>query len=448
MRPGDDDTIAAIATAPGVGAVAIVRLSGVEAPAIARALTRKTLEPRVAQLCTFRTASGERIDTGLALYFPAPRSYTGQDVVELHCHGGAVVADWLLETALAAGARHAEPGEFTLRAYLNDKLDLTQAEAVADLIGSGSRAAARAALRSLRGRFSARVGDVQAALTRVRAHLEAWLDFPDEELDRSAVTALDAELAQLAGDVAALLAEAEQGAVLREGLNVAIAGAPNAGKSSLLNALSGYDAAIVTDVPGTTRDALRERIALDGLVLTLVDTAGIRDTGDPVEVEGVRRARDESGSADRVLWVADIRAGERAGVDAAREALGADVPVSVVLNKIDLCGESPAYAEDAGIAVVRVSALTGAGLPLLVEHLKSLAGYDAGAGAFGARRRHVAALQRAAHRLGRARETLEAGMEIAAEELKDAQTALSELTGEHTPDDLLGEIFSSFCIGK
>lgn len=446
---GDTDTIAALATAAGIGAVAIVRISGPDAATHARALTRKELRPRIAELCTFRSREGERIDQGIALYFPAPRSYTGEDVVELHCHGGAVVADWLLETLHAAGARPAEAGEFTLRAFLNDKLDLAQAEAVADLIGSGSRAAARAASRSLSGRFSTRVAAVQSALTAVRVEIEAWLDFPDEELDRAAVKRLGADLERLGSDLDTLLAEAEQGAVLRDGLDIAIAGPPNAGKSSLLNALSGHDTAIVTEIPGTTRDALRERVTLDGLALTLVDTAGIREAGDPVEIEGVRRARDASRTADRVLWLADIGAGERAGVAAAREALGDDVPVTVVLNKIDVSGHEAAVLELDGIAVVRVSALTGAGLELLVEHLKAVAGFAGdSAGTFSARRRHVAALGRATRAVTQARAALDAGMEVAAEDLRAAQTALSELTGEHTSDDLLGEIFSSFCIGK
>lgn len=449
MRLSDQDTIAALATPAGVGAVAIVRVSGPAAAPIARALTGKTLEPRLAELCTFRTAAGERIDQGLALYFPAPRSYTGEHVVELHCHGGAVVSDWLLEAVLAAGARPAEAGEFTLRAFLNDKLDLAQAEAVADLIDSGSRAAARAATRSLAGRFSTRVAATQARLTAARVQLEAWLDFPDAELDLAAVDALAADLGRICADLEALAADAEAGAVLRDGLSVAIAGAPNAGKSSLLNALSGYETAIVTEIPGTTRDALRAPITLDGLAVTVVDTAGIRDSADPVELEGVRRARHESGVADRVLWVADVRAGERAALDAAQAALGDTARVSIVLNKVDLTDAPAAAYEADGVPVVRLSALTRAGLALLVEHVKTLAGYrtDA-AGTFSARRRHLAALGRAAGHVAAARRELAAGMEIAAEALSAAQGALGELTGEQTSDDLLGEIFASFCIGK
>jgi len=307
MRGQRDDTIAALATAPGNGAVAIVRLSGPAARAIGSALTGVDARPRYAEVCTFRSASGEPVDRGLVLFFPAPRSYTGEDVVELHGHGGRVVSDALLAHAYALGARPAEPGEFTLRAFLNDKLDLLQAEAVADLVASGSSAAARAALRSLDGAFSARVAAIQEALTRLRVKLEAWLDFPDEELRFDAGAESAAAIDALLEDVAALAREARSGAVLRDGLSVAIAGPPNAGKSSLLNRLAGYDAAIVTDIPGTTRDPLREHLTLDGLPVTIVDTAGLRESADPVEREGLRRARVEVRRANRVLWVVDVR---------------------------------------------------------------------------------------------------------------------------------------------
>jgi tRNA modification GTPase len=288
-----DDTIAALATAPGQGAIAIVRLSGPAAGAIAGALTGLKPRPRRAELCTFRDADGQRIDQGLVLFFPAPNSYTGEDVVELHGHGGRVVSDLLLARAYALGARAAEPGEFTLRAFLNDKLDLLQAEAVADLVASGSSTAARAAVRSLDGQFSAAVADLQAALTQLRVRVEAWLDFPDEELPFEAGAESAAAIDALAARLDTLTAQARQGSVLRDGLSVAIAGPPNAGKSSLLNRLAGYDAAIVTDVPGTTRDALREHLSLGGLPITIVDTAGLREATDPVEQEGLRRTRVE-----------------------------------------------------------------------------------------------------------------------------------------------------------
>ena len=462
MREQRDDTIAALATAPGAGAVAIVRLSGPKARAIGQELTGVDARPRFAELCTFRGQAGEALDRGLVLYFPGPRSYTGEDVVELHGHGGRVVTDALLARAYTLGARPAEAGEFTLRAFLNDKLDLLQAEAVADLVASGSVAAARAALRSLDGQFSAQVAALQAALTHLRVKIEAWLDFPDEEIRFDAAdectTAIDALLA----DLAALARAARSGAALRDGLSVAIAGPPNAGKSSLLNRLAGYDAAIVTDIPGTTRDPLREHLTLDGLAVTIVDTAGLRESGDRIEQEGLRRARLEVGRADRVLWVVDVREPLEIALAAARANL-ADAPFTLVRNKIDLAPDAAARAglETAGgsgakgdaaadsIPVLALSALTGAGIEALIAHLHSVAGYNAAApGTFSARRRHLAALERARIRLAAARRELDGALELAAEELRGAQAALGELTGELTSDDLLGEIFATFCIGK
>lgn len=443
------DTIAAPSTAPGIAAISVVRLTGPDALAIAKRLTGLDPQPRRAVLAAFRSPEGTTIDRGLVLYFPAPRSYTGEDVVELHGHGGAIVTDWLLETLYAYGARPAEPGEFTLRAFLNDKLDLAQAEAVADLIDSGSRAAARAALRSLDGTFSTRIEDVRAALTALRVHVEAWLDFPDEEIDRDASAALEARLDEVRASLGALITEAGTGRVLRDGLTVVIAGPPNAGKSSLLNRLAGYDAAIVTQIPGTTRDPLREQLSLDGLPVTLIDTAGLRESDDPIESEGVRRAHRELARADLVLWLMDAREGDARAAAAARAELGADVTPTLVLNKIDLTGEAPGPFEHAGLTGFRVSVLTGAGVELLTARMKSHAGWhgDAG-GTFSARRRHLDALERAALHLDAARGQLEAALELGAEELRAAQGALSEITGEFTSDDLLGEIFSSFCIGK
>lgn len=449
MQYRRDDTIAALATAPGHGAVAIVRVSGPTASAIGRALGGIEPRPRYAELCTFRDADGQRIDQGLLLFFPAPSSYTGEDVVELHCHGGRVVSDLLLARAYALGARPAEPGEFTLRAFLNDKLDLLQAEAVADLVASGSSVAVHAALRSLDGEFSAAVDELQASLTELRVRIEAWLDFPDEELPFEAGGQSAAALDALAGRLDALTARARQGSVLRDGLSVAIAGPPNAGKSSLLNRLAGYDAAIVTDVPGTTRDPLREHLTLGGLPVTIVDTAGLRDATDPVEREGLRRTRVEVGRADRVLWIDDVREPLDAALAAARDALGAGVPFTLVRNKIDLTDGRAAAAELGDVHVLRISALTGAGLDLLTAHLQALAGFAPEvAGTFSARRRHLDALARAKRHLLAARAELGRALELAAEELRGAQTALGELTGELTSDDLLGEIFSTFCIGK
>ena len=468
MREQRDDTIAALATAPGAGAVAIVRLSGPQARAIGVALTGVEARPRYAELCTFRGPSGEPLDRGLVLYFPGPRSYTGEDVVELHAHGGRVITDALLARAYALGARPAEPGEFTLRAFLNDKVDLLQAEAVADLVASGSLAAARAALRSLDGQFSAQVAALQAALTHLRVKIEAWLDFPDEEIRFDARDECAAALDALLADLASLARAARSGAVLRDGLSVAIAGPPNAGKSSLLNRLAGYDAAIVTDIPGTTRDPLREHLTLDGLPVTVVDTAGLRDSADPVELEGLRRARLEAGRADRVLWVVDVREPLDVALAAASTALG-DAPFTLLRNKVDLADDAAREGAESGsqttgetrstaatsalgadrVPVLAISALTGAGIDALISHLHVIAGYDAAAaGTFSARRRHLAALERAQARLVAARAELDRALELAAEELRAAQAALSELTGELTSDDLLGEIFATFCIGK
>jgi tRNA modification GTPase len=443
-----DDTIAAVATAPGVGAIAVVRLSGPEAQRIVRTITRNDLKPRRAKLCTFRDAGGVILDRGLALFFAAPHSFTGDDVVELHCHGGRVVSDALLAAAFQLGARPAEPGEFTLRAFLNDKIDLLQAEAIADLVASGSAHAARAAVRSLEGEFSTAVTQLQQSLTSLRVRIEAWLDFPDEELPFAAAAECAAELEATIASLDSLSARARCGRALRDGLSVAIAGAPNAGKSSLLNRLAGYDAAIVTEIPGTTRDPLREHVTLDGLPLTIVDTAGLRETDDPVEREGVRRARLEVARADRLLWIADARESHSPAIAAARAAAG-DTTFTVVANKIDLARIEPRITVEEGVAVVYASALTGAGLDLLVAHLKESAGVGAdGAGAFSARRRHLDGLARTRRHLEAARPQLDVALELAAEHLRNAQTALSELTGELTSDDLLGEIFATFCIGK
>jgi tRNA modification GTPase len=444
-----DDTIAALATAPGVGAIAVIRVSGPKARYIARELTGHEPRPRIADLRTLRDGSGATLDRGLVLFFPSPSSFTGEDVVELHCHGGRVVADALLAAAYHSGARPAEPGEFTLRAFLNDKIDLVQAEAIADLVASGSAQAARAAVRSLEGEFSAAVGELQQALTTLRVRIEAWLDFPEEELAFDAAPECAAELDTLVAKLDTLRLRARSGRALRDGLSVAIAGPPNAGKSSLLNRLAGYDAAIVTEIPGTTRDPLREHLSLDGLPVTVVDTAGLRETNDPVEREGVRRARLEVARADRLLWVADVREPLGATLAAAGAAQGGNGEVTIVANKIDLTDLPPQVRTEKGTTIVQLSALTGAGIDLLVAHLKRAAGVVGEAsGTFSARRRHVEALERTRAELGAARAFLTDALEISAEHLRNAQTALSELTGELSSDDLLGEIFATFCIGK
>ena len=445
----DTDTIAAIATAAGAASVAIVRVSGSAALTIAKRLSGRTPRPRYAELCVFSAADGEQIDSGLVLYFPAPASYTGEDVVEFHGHGGQVVTDWLLQSACEMGARAAGPGEFTLRAFLNDKLDLTQAESIADLIESRSRLASRAAIRSLNGRFSEQIAALQSSLTDLRVSIEAWLNFPDEDLDLAASAELGQRLDSVEQSLVALQAGAAQGAALADGLNIAIAGPPNAGKSSLLNRLAGYDAAIVTETPGTTRDVVKERLLLDGLPVDVVDTAGLRATTDPVEREGIKRAQQALPKADHVLWLADFRDGLRSALASVDRELPAATDLTIVRNKVDLVRDQAALSESAGKTVVALSALTGEGVGLLIEHLKTLAGFSSEvAGAFSARRRHLDALARAQGHIAQARDELPRALEIAAEELRAAQTALSEITGELTSDDLLGEIFSSFCIGK
>ena len=444
-----DDTIAALATAPGIGAIAVIRLSGPRAREIAHDLTGRVPQPRRADLRTLRDANGATLDRGLVLFFPGPSSFTGEDVVELHCHGGRIVSDAVLAAAYRLGARAAEAGEFTLRAFLNDKIDLLQAEAIADLVASGSTQAARAAVRSLEGEFSTAVTNLQHTLTNLRVRIEAWLDFPDEELPFDAAPACAAELDALVATLDELGTRARSGRALRDGLSVAIAGLPNAGKSSLLNRLAGYDAAIVTEVPGTTRDPLREQLTLDGLPVTVVDTAGLRETNDPIEREGVRRARLEVARADRLLWVADAREPLAATVAAARAAHSGDGSLTIVANKIDLAGVAPQARSEQGVTIVYVSALTGAGIDMLVAHLKEAAGVTGEtAGTFSARRRHLDALDRTRAELRAARPHLAGALELAAEHLRNSQTALSELTGEQTSDDLLGQIFATFCIGK
>jgi tRNA modification GTPase len=451
MSPLSADTIAAIATAPGRGGIGIVRVSGRACRAIAEALLGRVPQPRAAELHTFLDAAGEAIDAGLALYFPAPASFTGEDVLELHGHGGPVVMDLLLRRVLELGARAAGPGEFTQRAFLNDKLDLVQAEAVADLIDSGSAQAARAALRSLQGEFSTQVHDLAEAVLELRMWVEAAIDFPEEEVDFLGDRALDTRLDFIRQRFAALAETARQGALLRDGLTLVIAGRPNAGKSSLLNRLAGYDAAIVTPVPGTTRDVLRERIEIDGLPLHVLDTAGLRDSPDEVEAEGIRRAHRELARADRVLFVVDASDADAvAAVVADLAALPTDAPRTVLFNKIDRAG-GESRMEPGDPSHIHLSAATGAGLELLRAHLKDCVGFHpAGTGVLSARARHLEALRRArahveeAHRLLTERH---AG-ELVAHELTDAQRQLGEITGEVTSDDLLGRIFSSFCIGK
>lgn len=442
--PDMDATIVAAATPPGIGGIAIVRVSGGAVEAIARAALGSLPEPRTATYRSFRNAAGETIDAGLALYFPAPASFTGESVLELHGHGGPVVVSLLVAAIVEFGARRAEPGEFSKRAFLNGKLDLTQTEAIVDLINSGTAQAARAALRSLSGVFSKTIDALAGQLTRLRMHVEAAIDFPQEEIDFLADDRLRQRLNECAGAFQALTEAAGQGRVLRDGFQVVIVGKPNAGKSSLLNLLSGQDTAIVTEVAGTTRDIIREQIDIDGLAVELVDTAGLRENPDRIEAEGMRRARKALRSADAVLWIQDATDREHAALD---EDLPAEVPVTVVRNKIDLSGEPAGIIGD----VVYLSAKTGAGIDALRARICKLAGYkNIGEGAFTARKRHLEALAHAAEHFSAGQHALlEAGAgELLAEELRLAQQALGEITGAVSSDELLGKIFAEFCIGK
>lgn len=439
------DTIVAAATPPGTGGIGIVRISGEMTETIARTLLGSLPEPRTATYRTFRTQGGRNIDAGIALYFPAPASFTGESVLELHGHGGPLVVSLIIDAIVALGARRAEPGEFSKRAFLNDKLDLAQAEAIVDLINAGTSQAARAALRSLSGEFSQAVDALAAQIVRLRMHVEAAIDFPEEEIDFLADDALRSRAEECEDAFAVLRDGATQGRLLRDGFQVVIVGKPNAGKSSLLNLLSGQDAAIVTEVAGTTRDILREQIDIDGLAVELVDTAGLRENPDRIEEEGIRRAHRALANADAVLLIQDATDDEDHEL---HEKLPAGVPLTIVRNKVDLTGEPPGKLDE---DTINLSAKTGEGLDALRERVRELAGYEnLGEGAYTARRRHVEALERAAVHFETGRTALEetqAG-ELLAEELRLSHHALGEITGAFSSDDLLGKIFSEFCIGK
>jgi tRNA modification GTPase len=439
--PSDDltrDTIAAIATPAGRGGIGIVRVSGPGVPRVAAALLGKLPQPRLARLGPFRDRQGETVDQGLALYFPAPHSYTGEAVLELQGHGGPVVMQALLSACVDAGARIAEPGEFTRRAFLEGKLDLAQAEAVADLIDAASREAARSALRSLSGEFSAAIGALQGRLVELRAVTEAMLDFPEEEVDALHREDAAARLAQARQSLGEVLAKSRRGSLLRGGIHVVLAGRPNVGKSSLLNRLAGEERAIVTPIPGTTRDALREPILIEGVPVVVVDTAGLRESRDEIERLGMQRTRQELDRADVVIAVFEANRGR----DALQDLPAAPARIDVY-NKIDL---APGFAPPAD--ALGVSAKTGAGLEALRQRILGVAGWSTGAEpVFLARERHLRALDRAsAHLAAAAGET--ARWEFFAEELRLAHVALGSITGEFSADDLLGEIFKRFCIGK
>ena len=444
------DTIVAAATPPGIGGIGIVRISGPAVPDMAKTLLGALPPPRVATFAEFSDAAGDAVDSGLALYFPEPASFTGEPVLELHGHGGPVIMALLIEAVTSMGARRAEPGEFSKRAFLNDKIDLAQAEAIADLIGSGTSQAARAALRSLSGAFSAAVEALQEQLINLRLHVEAAIDFPEEEVDFLSDEQLLARIDSCNSAFKTIREEAGAGRVLRDGYRVIIVGQPNAGKSSLLNLLSGQDAAIVTEVAGTTRDILREQIDIDGLLVELFDTAGLRENPDQIEAEGIRRAREAIRNADAVLWIQDASEKGNESSTALGEELPDNVPVVSVRNKIDLTGEQAGLQENNPF-VVNMSAKTGAGLNSLREQILKLAGHrNLGEGAYTARRRHIDALQRANEHFETGREALETSKagELLAEELRLAHEALGEITGSFTSDDLLGKIFAEFCIGK
>ena len=442
------DTIAAVATAPGRGGIGVVRVSGPTLAGFAKALTGREPTARRATKADFRAADGATIDSGILLYFAAPSSFTGEDVLELQGHGGPVVMQMLLARCVELGARIAEPGEFSRRAFLNDKLDLAQAEAVADLIEASTAAAVRSAQRSLSGEFSAAVQALVGRLTELRMLVEATLDFPEEEIDVLRDTDAENRLAEFRDALAALQSRARQGSLLRGGLHVVLAGLPNVGKSSLLNRLAGAERAIVTEIAGTTRDALRETIQIEGIPLHIIDTAGLRDSEDVVERIGIERSWAEIGGADVVLQLVDACAGLTAADREIAARLPSGVERLVVENKCDLAGQAAARFEADGQVHLRLSAKTGEGLGLLHDELLRVAGWHGrGEDVILARERHLVALAAAAEKSELAARCL-GQIELCAEELRLAQEALAAITGEFTADDLLGEIFSRFCIGK
>ena len=443
-----DDPIAAIATAPGRGGIGVVRVSGKSLAPLAQALLGKVPAPRHAVRAGFLDAHGAAIDDGIALYFPAPHSYTGEDVLELQGHGSPVVMQMLLKRCLELGARLAEPGEFTRRAFLNDKLDLAQAESVADLIEAATDSAARCALRSLRGEFSAAIEELVRQLIELRMLVEATLDFPEKELDPLERADARGRHARLVCAIGTALAKSRRGSLLRTGLQVVLAGQPNVGKSSLLNRLAGEDLAIVTAIPGTTRDSVRQVIQLDGVPLNIVDTAGLRDTQDEVERMGIARTWSEIGKADVVLLLVDARAGVTEQDLEMLERIPRGTRRVFVHNKIDLAGSAPQVQRDQASTGIHLSAKTGAGMDLLRAELLAIAGWQQGAeDVFMARERHLVALRQAAYHAARAGEHF-GQSELFAEELRLAQVQLNSITGEFAADDLLGEIFARFCIGK
>jgi tRNA modification GTPase len=450
------DTIIAQATAPGRGGISILRISGPQAASVSLAVAGRCPKPRYADYRCFYDDHGDVIDQGIVLFFPKPHSFTGEDVLELQGHGGAVLLDMLLQRILQLpGLRLAKPGEFSERAFLNQKLDLTQAEAIADLIDASSQQAARAAMRSLQGVFSQQIQHCLEILIRLRVHVEAALDFSDEGIDTGADEALAIDLETLLSTLERLQSSAQQGALLREGIQVVLAGRPNAGKSSLMNALTGDQTAIVTSIPGTTRDLLRHSIQIDGIPLHLVDTAGLHDSTDEIECLGIERAWSAIQQADHLLLVVDstqpiVNHAPFIGSDLAQQ-LPTTVTMTVIYNKVDLTQEAVGLSEVQGYPLLRLSAYTGAGLEQLRQHLKTVLGWqNAPEGGFLARRRHLTALEQTVTHLqqGQAQLLTQGANELLAEFLRLAQQSLGLITGRLTPEDLLGEIFSQFCIGK
>nr|WP_314266157.1 tRNA uridine-5-carboxymethylaminomethyl(34) synthesis GTPase MnmE [uncultured Moellerella sp.] len=451
-----NDTIIAQATPPGRGGVGILRVSGPKAAAVAEIVLGKLPKPRYADYLPFKDVNGTTLDQGIAIYFPGPNSFTGEDVLELQGHGGPVILDLLLKRILSIGAiRIANPGEFSERAFLNDKLDLAQAEAIADLIDASSEQAARSAMNSLQGAFSGKIHQLVEALTNLRIYVEAAIDFPDEEIDFLSDGKIEANLNEVIAKLELVRSQAQQGSLLREGMKVVIAGRPNAGKSSLLNALAGREAAIVTDIAGTTRDVLREHIHIDGMPLHIIDTAGLREASDEVERIGIERAWQEIEQADRVLFMVDGTTTDAIEPENIwpefMARLPASLPITVIRNKTDMTGEQSGFTKIGEHSLIRLSAREGEGIDLLRDHLKESMGFVSNTeGGFLARRRHLQALNIAAEHLQISYQQLVVAKsgELVAEELRLAQLTLSEITGEFSSDDLLGRIFSSFCIGK
>ncbi|PSJ16743.1 tRNA uridine-5-carboxymethylaminomethyl(34) synthesis GTPase MnmE [Nitrosomonas supralitoralis] len=447
------DIIAAIATPPGRGGIGVIRISGKNLVNLAEVILGKLPKPRYASLSQFLDAKGQIIDQGLVLYFPGPHSYTGEDVLELHGHGGPAVINLLLKSCLGAGARLAQPGEFTLRAYLNNKIDLIQAESVAAIIEASTHEAARCAVNSLQGHFSARIEALVSLLITMRMLIEATLDFPEDEIDNLKTLQIRERLDHIVTQLEQTLSAARQGNLLQEGIQIVLAGAPNVGKSSLLNQLVEEDAAIVTEVPGTTRDTIQRTITIGGMPVHIVDTAGLRETSDIVEQKGIERTLAAIKRANLVLRLLDSSEHRPVAPDPIQQYIPADKPRITVCNKIDLMNEDPKMEGEGHNSIIHLSAKTGAGIELLRQKILDMAGWQfnhAGEGIFMARQRHLEALTQAKAHLVNAHEytDTEYQLELLAEELKLAQYALSAITGQFTADDLLGEIFSHFCIGK